>query len=128
VLFRSGYTIKLGVTHQLPRDLMLGVVARYQDGQHFARLVILPGLNQGAEAVRAFRNGRTRFSFTSNLDVRLQKGFSIGGRRLVGIFEAYNLFDEYFEYEEETVSGPTSRQRTATQPPFAMHVGIRIPF
>ena len=48
--------------------------------------------------------------------------------RLVGIFEAFNLFDEYFEYEEETVSGPTSRLRTATQPPFAMHLGIRIPF
>ena len=128
VFTERGYTIKLGVTHQLPRDLMLGLVARYQDGQHFSRMVIMPGLNQGAEAVRAFRNGRTRFSFTSNLDVRLQKGFAIGGHRLVGIFEAYNLFDEYFEYEEETVSGPTSRQRTATQPPFAMHVGIRIPF
>jgi hypothetical protein len=128
VFTERGYTIKLGVTRQLPRDLMLGLVARYQDGQHFARLVILPGLNQGAEAVRAFRNGRTRFSFTSNLDVRLQKGFTVGGRRLVGIFEAFNLFDEYFEYEEETVSGPTSRQRTATQPPFAMHIGIRIPF
>jgi len=128
VFTERGYTIKLGVTRQLPRDLMLGLVARYQDGQHFARLVILPGLNQGAEAVRAFRNGRTRFSFTSNLDVRLQKGFTVGGRRLVGIFEAFNLFDEYFEYEEQTVSGPTSRQRTATQPPFAMHLGIRIPF
>ena len=39
---------------------------RHQDGQHFARLAILQGLNQGAEAVRAFRNGRTRFSFTSS--------------------------------------------------------------
>jgi hypothetical protein len=128
VFTERGYTIKLGVTRQLPRDLMLGLVARYQDGQHFARLVIMPGLNQGAEAVRAFRNGRTRFSFTSNLDVRLQKGFTIGGHRLVGIFEAFNLFNEYFEYEEQTVSGPTSRLRTATQPPFAMHLGIRIPF
>jgi hypothetical protein len=128
VFTERGYTIKLGVTRQLPRDLMLGLNARYQDGQHFARLVILPGLNQGAEAVRAFRNGRTRFSFTSTLDVRLQKGFTIGGHPLAGIFEAFNLLNEYFEYEEETVSGPTSRVRTATQPPFAMHLGIRIPF
>jgi hypothetical protein len=128
VFTERGYTIKLGATHQFARDLMFGLTARYQDGQHFARLLILPNLNQGAEAVRAFRNGRTRFSFTSNLDLRLQKGFTIGGRRVVGIVEAYNLFNEYFEYEEATLSGPTSRQRTAVQPPFAMHLGVRIPF
>jgi hypothetical protein len=128
VFTERGYTIKLGATHQFARDLMLGLTARYQDGQHFARLVIFRDLNQGPEAVRAFRNGRTRFSFTSTLDLRLQKGFTVGGRRIVGIVEAYNLFNEYFEYEEDTVSGPTSRQRTAVQPPLALHIGIRIPF
>src|SRR5262245_27571699 len=128
VFTERGYTLKLGATHQFDRDLMVGINARYQDGQHFARMVILRGLNQGAEAVRAFRNGRTRFSFTSTLDVRLQKGFMIRGQRIIGILEAYNLLNEYFEYEEDTVSGPTSRQRTAVQPPFAMHIGVRIPF
>src|SRR5947208_9910032 len=123
VFTERGYTIKLGVTRQLPRDLMLGVVARYQDGQHFARLVILPGLNQGAEAVRAFRNGRTRFSFTSNLDVRLQKGFTLGGHRIAAIAEGFNVLNEYFEYEEVALSGATSRNVTATQPPFALHIG-----
>ena len=128
VFTERGYTIKLALTHQFGGDFTFGMAARYQDGQHFARLVILPGLNQGAEAVRAFRNGRTRFSFTSNLDLRLQKGFTVGGRRIVGIVEGFNVFNEYFEYEEATVTGPTSRQRTAVQPPFAMHVGVRIPF
>ena len=128
VFTERGYTIKLAVTHQFRGDFTFGMAARYQDGQHFARLVILPGLNQGPEAVRAFRNGRTRFSFTSNLDVRLQKGFSLGSRRLVAILEGFNVFNEYFEYEEATITGATSRQRTAVQPPFAMHVGLRIPF
>ena len=128
VFTERGYTIKTAITYQFPRDTMLGIVARYQDGQHFARLVILPGLNQGPEAVRAFRNGRTRFSFTSNLDLRLQKGFTVGGRRMTAILDAYNVFNEYFEYEEDSVSGATSRLKTAKQPPFAMHVGIRIPF
>ena len=128
VFTERGYTIKLALTHQFGGDFTFGMAARYQDGQHFARLVILPVLNQGPEAVRAFRNGRTRFSFTSNLDLRLQKGFSIGGHRLVGILEGFNVFNEYFEYEEATVTGTTSRQRTAIQPPFAMHVGVRVPF
>jgi hypothetical protein len=123
-----GYTAKLSATHQFRGDWTLGLAARYQDGQHFARLVILPGLNQGAEAVRAFRNGRTRFSMTSTLDLRLQKGFTLGGHRLVAIVEGYNVLNEYFEYEEVALSGPTSRNPTATQPPFALHVGLRIPF
>jgi hypothetical protein len=123
-----GYTAKLSATHQFRGDWTLGLAARYQDGQHFARLVILPGLNQGAEAVRAFRNGRTRFSMTSTLDLRLQKGFTLGGHRLVAIVEGYNVLNEYFEYEEVALSGPTSRNPTATQPPFALHLGIRIPF
>jgi hypothetical protein len=127
VFTERGYTIKLGAKRQFSRDLTVGIAARYQDGQHFARMVIM-NLNQGPEHVRAFRNGRTRFSFTSTLDVRAQKGFTLGGHRIVGIVEAYNLFNEYFEYEEDTVTGPTSRQPTAVQPPFALHLGVRIPF
>ena len=123
-----GYTIKLAATHQFGGDWTFGATARYQDGQHFARMVILQGLNQGPEAVRAFRNGRTRFSMTSTLDVRLQKGFMLGGRRLAAILEGYNVLNEYFEYEEVTVSGSTSRNPTATQPPRAIHLGVRIPF
>ena len=123
-----GYTIKTAATYTFPRDTALGIIGRYQDGQHFARLVILPGLNQGPEAVRAFRNGRTRFTFEMTVDARLQKGFTIGGRRVDAIVDAYNLFNEYLEVEEITLSGPTSRQKSASQPPRAIHVGIRVPF
>jgi hypothetical protein len=123
-----GYTIKTAATYTFPHDFTLGLIGRYQDGQHFARLVILPGLNQGAEAVRAFRNGRTRFTFEMTVDARLQKGFTIGGHRADVILDAYNLFNEYLEVEEIAVSGPTSRLKSASQPPRAIHLGIRIPF
>jgi hypothetical protein len=128
VFTERGYTIKTAITYQFPRETTVGITARYQDGQHFARLVILPDLNQGPEAVRAFRNGRTRFSFTSNLDLRVKKDFTVGGRRVTAILDAFNVFNEYFEYEEVSVSGATSRQRTAVQPPFAMHLGFRVAF
>ena len=128
VFTERGYTIKTAITYQFARETTVGIAARYQDGQHFARLVIMQGLNQGPEAVRAFRNGRTRFSFTSNLDLRVQKHFTFGGRRITAILDTYNLFNEYFEYEEISVSGSTSRQRSAIQPPFAMHLGFRVAF
>jgi outer membrane receptor protein involved in Fe transport len=91
-------------------------------------MVIYPDLNQGPEAVRAFRNGRTRFTFEMTVDTRLQKGFTIGGHRADVFLEAYNLFNEYLEVEEDTVSGPTSRMKTASQPPRAIYFGVRVPF
>lgn len=60
-------------------------IPRARAGQPFARLVIVPGLNQGAEAIRAFGNGDSRFTYTLTVDARLQKGFDIGGHRIVAI-------------------------------------------
>ena len=65
--------------------IRLGTIARYQDGQPFSRLVIVNGLNQGTEAIRAFSNGLSRFTYRATLDARLQKAIAIGqglGQRL----------------------------------------------
>ena len=85
VFTERGYTIKTAASYQFPHETTFGLIGRYQDGQHFARLVLMPGLNQGIEAVRAFRNGRTRFTFSMTVDARLQKGFALGGHRLTAI-------------------------------------------
>ncbi len=123
-----GYTIKTSGSYQFAHDVTFGLIGRYQDGQHFARLVILPGLNQGIEAVRAFRNGRTRFTFSMTVDARLQKAFTIGTRRLTAILDAYNVFNQALEVEEFSVTGATSRLTSAVQPPRVIQLGIHIPF
>ena len=104
------------------------MAARYQDGQHFARLVVAPNLNQGAELVRAFGNGETRFTFTGTVDARLQKGFTRPGFKADLLLDAFNLLNLVYEVEEVTVSGPTSRQTSAIQPPRAVHLGVRFSF
>jgi hypothetical protein len=123
-----GYTIKWSGVYQLPYDFRFGWTARYQDGQHFARLIVVPNLNQGPEIVRAFRNGRTRFTFTATLDARLQKGFAINSKRLALVLDGYNLLNTQIEIEEFPVGGSLSRTTTAVQPPRALHAGIRIAF
>jgi hypothetical protein len=128
VFTERGYTIKTALSYQFPRDTTFGLIGRYQDGQHFARLVLLPGLNQGIEAVRAFRNGRTRFTFSMTVDARLQKGFGSGRHRVTAILDAYNLFNQALEVEEFSVTGATSRLTSAVQPPRVIQLGIRIPF
>ena len=123
-----GYTIKTAGTYHFPHDFRVGVVGRYQDGQHFARLVIVPDLNQGVEAIRAFVNGKTRFTYTMTFDARLQKGFTIGSRRLAFLVDAYNVFNTKTEIEEFPVTGPISRLTSAVRPPRSVHLGLKFDF
>jgi hypothetical protein len=90
--------------------------------------VVVPNLNQGPEIVRAFRTGRTRFTFTATLDARLQKGFAVGSNRLAIVLDGYNLLNTQIEIEEFQVGGPLSRTTTAVQPPRALHAGLRLSF
>ena len=122
------YVIKWTTVYQLPRAIRVGVIARYQDGQPFSRLVIVPGLNQGAEAVQAFANGRSRFAFTATLDARVQKGLQFRGLRLDAVVDVYNLLNMGKEVEEYVVTGPRFRETTAVQPPRAFHLGLRAAF
>ena len=123
-----GYTLKTAGVYRFPGDVQFGVIGRYQDGQHFARLVIFPNLNQGPEAVRAFANGRTRFTYSMTVDARLQKGFTIGSTRIAAMIDGYNLLNTAKEVEEFPVTGPQSRLTAAVQPPRALHIGFRVTF
>jgi hypothetical protein len=119
------FTIKLVGVYKLPKGFTLGAIARYQDGQPFARMVIVPGLNQGVEAVPAFANGGSRFTFTGTLDARLQKTFTVGRYGLDAVLDVFNLVNLQNEVEERVVTGPAFRTVTALQPPRAVHVGLR---
>jgi len=123
-----GYTLKTAAVYEFPKDIHVGLAARYQDGEHFTRNVIFQGFTQGPEAVRAFRNGRTRFTFVMTVDVRLRKGFTVGGRKFNVILDAYNVFNQQLQVEEFDVDGPIWRRTTAVQPPRVVHLGLRVAF
>ena len=122
------YTMKLTTVYRFPNDVRFGAIARYQDGQPFSRMVVVPDLAQGADAVRAFPNGRSRFTFTSTIDLRLQKGWAIGRTRVAAIFDLYNAVNLRNEVEERVVTGPGFRTVTAVQPPRTIHLGARVTF
>jgi hypothetical protein len=120
------YTIKLSGSWRAPGDVRVGAVARYQDGQPFARLV-LADLPQGLTAVQAIQNGRARFTFELTLDARLEKGFALGARgRAAAVVEGFNLLQRGHEVEEDAVSGPGYRRVTFRQPPRALRLGVRL--
>jgi hypothetical protein len=112
------------------RVLSGAFVARYQDGQPFARLVLADGLTQGRDMVQAYGRGGQRFTYTVTLDARVAADWRFGdGRRAAGVvFEAFNLLNMANEVEEDIVTGPAFRAITAVQPPRVLHAGIRVTF
>jgi hypothetical protein len=128
LFFERGYIIKWSGGVVTGRGLHLGAVARYQDGQHFARMVIVPGLAQGVEAIQAYTRGHSRFTFTFTLDVRAEQRFEIGGARLGLVAEAFNLLNTSNEVEEDPVTTRVFRASTALQPPRAIRFGLRYDF
>jgi hypothetical protein len=145
--FDRAFTIKLAAAWRAPGDWRLGLDARYQDGQPFGRFVVVPDLAQGPELVPATSRGQSfgraattdpegrplvadghRFSYTLTVDVRVEKGFALGPRRLALIVEAFNLLGTRNEVEEDVVWGPGFRDPTAVQPPRAVRLGARFDF
>jgi hypothetical protein len=123
-----GYVIKWWANYAAANNWAASAVARYQDGQPFSRLAIVPDLNQGPEAINGYRLGRTRFTFTFSLDTHVEKTFAVGRARVAGVLEVFNLLNTDNEVEEDVVTGPAFRTPTAIQPPRAARIGVRIAF
>lgn len=122
------YVVKWWARYEAPGQWVATAVARYQDGQPFARLAIVSDLNQGAEGIYGFRPGRSRFTFTGTLDARLEKAIRLGRTRIIGAIEIFNLLNAGEEVEEDVATGPTFRRPTALQPPRAARVALRVVF
>jgi len=126
--FDRAFVIKISGAYRAPGDVHVGMVARYQDGQPFSRLVLADGLFQGRDLVMAIPRGAQRFTYTFTLDARVEKDFTFGRRRVGLLLELFNLTDATIETEEYVVTGPQFRSVSAVQPPRAVRVGVRVAF
>ena len=128
LFFERGYVVKWSAIWRLPYGLQGSAAARYQDGQHFTRVVI----------ARTWRRASTRFrrchedalvSLTRSRSMPASKSSSrraSGARSL--LLEAYNLLNTNNEVEEDVRTGPTFRFPTAVQPPRSVRLGLRFTF
>jgi hypothetical protein len=126
--FDRAYVLKWSTVYRGPYDILGAVTARYQDGQPFARSVLVPGLAQGAEVVAADFSEATRFSFTGTIDVRLARTFTTARGRVTALLDIFNLSNLADEVEEDQVAGPGYRRSTAMQPTRTIRVGLQFVF
>jgi hypothetical protein len=129
LFYDRAFTLKMTAVYQFPYQVTVGAIARYQDGQPFSRVTVVPDLNQGTEFVRAYPAGDARFMFTGTLDLRLQKRVKFGPTGVDLFVDAYNVLNMGNEVEEHVVTGfPAFRDITAIQPPLSVHIGLRLGF
>ncbi|MGE0449807.1 MAG: hypothetical protein AB7Q29_09515 [Vicinamibacterales bacterium] len=122
------YTGKLAAIVALPSDVRVGLIARYQDGQPFSRVRVFTDLRQGAEAIRGFASGDSRFMFIGTLDVRVQKRVALRRGSVAVFLDGYNVLNMSNSVEEDVARAVDVRIPTAIQPPRTLQVGIRLGF
>ena len=127
MFFDRAYTLKLSALYH-SRSWGAGFVARYQDGQPFARVVIADGLTQGREIVPAVQRGDHRFTYVLTVDARLARSFDLGRWRATAGVEAFSLFRQRREVEEYVVSGPAFRTVSAAQPTRSLRLSLSAAF
>lgn len=123
--FDRSYVGKLAGTVRLPFAMRFGFAARYQDGQPFSRIAVVPDLAVGPEMIHAYRTGRTRYTYTLTLDLRLQKTMRIMGREAAVMVDVFNATQHKNEVNEDAATTPLFRLSTAVQPPMTARVGFR---
>jgi len=128
--FDRAYTARIGFTLRLPLGLRVGGIAKYYDGQPFARKIIITGLNQGPFYIQAFYRGQARYEYNMTVDVRLEKDFSIGPSRLRLILDGFNIFNQSLATAENEWTGPEFLLRFATevQSPRVFRIGVAYEF
>jgi len=111
------------------------VIATYQDGLPYARILPISGLNQGIIGVLTTQRGPgeagsplgPRGAHYENIDVRILKEWLIGKRKLVATLDIFNLLNRALPTVQSDVTGPTQYWRVPLrfQTPRSLQPGIR---
>jgi hypothetical protein len=126
LFFDRAYSLKMYLTANEVKGFTFGAIARYDDGQPFARLVVQNDLPQGPDFVQAIERGRARLHYTLSVDARLARRFKAGESRIELSASVFNALGSQFEAEEQVVWQADYRRITMVQPPRAFVIGLRI--
>lgn len=128
--FDRGYTGRVGFRYLAPLGFSFSAVAKYYDGQPFARLKIIPDLNQGPIFIQTAPRGVARYSFNQTVDVRIEKAFELNSGRLKIILDGFNVLNLALDTEEDYWTGPDYPERhpTEIQSPRVLRLGMAYEF
>ncbi len=128
--FDRGYTARVGFSWNLPAGFQVAAVVKYYDGQPFARLIVVTGLNQGPFFIMAHPRGVSRYEYNRTVDIRLEKSFRLGTTNLSLFVDGFNVFNRNLATSENEWTGPTwpLRYPTEIQSPRMFRLGLAYEF
>jgi hypothetical protein len=128
--FDRAYTVRIGGSLALPLGTRLGLVAKYYDGQPFARQIIIDGLNQGPLFIQAHPRGVSRYEYNMTVDARLEKSLRLGSTILRLMADVFNVFNQNQATEESDLTNSEFPLRFAThiQSPRLFRAGLNFEF
>jgi hypothetical protein len=111
------------------------VIASYQDGLPYGRILPVNGLNQGIIGVLTTQRGPgeagspagPKGAHYEDIDVRIIKEWVFGKRKLVATLDIFNLLNRALPTVQSEVTGPTQYWRVPLrfQTPRSLQPGIR---
>ena len=119
-----GWQAKALSTFELPSRFRLISVIRNQAGTQYER-TFTARLNYGNATIRAEENNSHRTPNITILDLRSEKGVSIGRSVITGFFDVYNIFNTNGEQAITTSSGSSFLRPSAITAPRIARLGVR---
>jgi hypothetical protein len=121
------WSAKIYGTYAGPWDTRITPYLRHQSGQPFGR-TFSTALNYSNDIrVLAEPIGARRMDHITTLDLRVEKGFRLGGhRRLAGFVDVFNLLNANPEQNTSWLSGPSFRRPLSIVPPRVARVGVKL--
>jgi len=128
--FDRAYTIRFGLSQDLPFGLRFGAVGKYYDGQPFTRTIIVEGLTQGPFTIQAHPRGVARYEFNMTVDLRLEKRFRFPFGTIRMMADVFNVFNQNLALVESEWTRPEFPLRYATeiQSPRVWRLGLNLEF
>jgi hypothetical protein len=120
------WSARIHGTYAGPWDVRITPVVQHQSGQPFGRTFVTPS-NYGSVRVLAEPIGTRRTDNITMLDVRVEKGFPLGGHRRVAAFvDAFNLLNANPEQNTSWSSGPSFLRPLSIVPPRVARIGVKL--
>jgi hypothetical protein len=126
----SNWNYRLLGRYILPKEVAVSANFRMQSGWPWAPIFAVTGIPGSGTQNVFLEDVDNNYSETVTIvDVRLEKGFTFGGRyRVTGLFDVYNLFNSNAETNFFMTTGSRFRDIIAALNPRALKLGIRFQF
>ncbi len=131
----SEHAVKLSATYSMPWDFQLGARYSYESGRPYGRQIIVRGLGagQGDITILAETRGTYQLPAVNDFQIRLDKDFRFGSRRLRLSADLFNIFNTgttlTLRNNSSQVTATTPWQQTlSVVRPRTVQLGFRVEF